>query len=199
MEVAARLIGEIGYEALTMTALSENAGASIGTLYDYFPDKQALTQALTLRYAEEADAHWKKLLSDLLPLTQGALADVVVDGAVAFVSERPDYVPLFSSPPITFRSPLARQHLRQVFANALRRTESKLSKERALLRAQVIVELIKSLLAMLKQVTPSHREVVTEDFKLLIHFYLLGLPRSAITRTVAARQVRRKDASGTKA
>ena len=56
LEVAANLIGEIGFDALTMTAIAEHAGASIGTLYDYFPDKQALGMAIMAQYTGGGDS-----------------------------------------------------------------------------------------------------------------------------------------------
>lgn len=39
-----------GYAALTTTRVSERAGVSVGTLYQYFADKRALTLALVERY-----------------------------------------------------------------------------------------------------------------------------------------------------
>jgi len=75
LEVAARLIGEQGYEPVTMTAVAENSHASVRTLYDYFPDKQTLARALAAQYAEEADEHWKQLLESSSILDRAALAE----------------------------------------------------------------------------------------------------------------------------
>ena len=155
-----------------MTAVAELAGASIGTLYDYFPDKQALAQALAAQYAEEADAHWRTLLSGSLPSGNDALADLFVEGALAFVSQRPAYLPLFGSPFVVFRSTAARQHLRRAFARALRRFDPDLTYDSALVRAQVIVELIKALLAVCKQVNLRNHSTVTAEFKRLVEFYI---------------------------
>ena len=172
LEVAALLIHELGYEAVTMTAVAEHASASIGTLYDYFPDKLTLAQALAAQYAEEADEHWKELLGGPLTLERQDLADLFVEGALAFVRKRPAYLPLFGAPFVANRSPAARQHLRKTFADALRRLEPSLTSDRALIRAQVIVELIKALLAVCKQLASKDREPVTEEFKRLISFYI---------------------------
>jgi AcrR family transcriptional regulator len=46
LEAAARVIGERGYDAATMTEIAERAGASIGALYQYFPNKEAIARAL---------------------------------------------------------------------------------------------------------------------------------------------------------
>jgi len=52
LDACADLIDEIGYEALTTTLLAERAGVAIGSVYQFFPDKRAVVQALTLRNLE---------------------------------------------------------------------------------------------------------------------------------------------------
>src|SRR5262245_63634784 len=52
LDACAELIDEIGYEALTTTLLAERAGVAIGSVYQFFPDKRAVVQALTLRNIE---------------------------------------------------------------------------------------------------------------------------------------------------
>lgn len=49
LDAAAAVIDEIGYERLTTAMVAERAGASIGTVYRYFPDRIALLQALGAR------------------------------------------------------------------------------------------------------------------------------------------------------
>ena len=52
LDACAELVDEIGYEALTTTILAERAGVAIGSIYQFFPDKRAVVQALTLRSLE---------------------------------------------------------------------------------------------------------------------------------------------------
>ncbi len=172
LDAAAELIGGVGLEAATMTAVAERAGASIGALYDYFPDKATLALALMARYAEEADAHWAAVLA--LPHTpaKDAFADLFVEGVLAFVRERPAYLPLLGASPGYARSNAARRPLRQTIAKALQTLQPTMSADRAFLSAQVIVELIKGLLSVYKQVAPKERETVAEEFKGLIRLYL---------------------------
>ena len=49
MDAAAAIVDEIGFERLTTAMVAERAGASIGTVYRYFPDRIALLQALGAR------------------------------------------------------------------------------------------------------------------------------------------------------
>ncbi len=52
LDAAARVVDEIGYERLTTAMVAEGAGASIGTVYRYFPDRIAVLQSLAARNAE---------------------------------------------------------------------------------------------------------------------------------------------------
>jgi AcrR family transcriptional regulator len=52
LDACAELVDEIGYESLTTTLLAERAGVAIGSVYQFFPDKRAIVQALTLRNLE---------------------------------------------------------------------------------------------------------------------------------------------------
>ncbi|MEQ8602679.1 MAG: TetR/AcrR family transcriptional regulator [Marivibrio sp.] len=52
LDCAADLIARDGADALRMSAVAERAGVSIGSLYQYFPDKSALIHGLAERYFE---------------------------------------------------------------------------------------------------------------------------------------------------
>jgi AcrR family transcriptional regulator len=168
LEVAARLFGELGFEAVTMTMVAEQAQASIGTLYDYFPDKQSLAQTLLARYIEEADVHWAESLH------QGTdpLSERIVDGILRFAEERPAYMTLLGAPVAKMRSPEARRAGRLTIARGLQRIDPSLSDDKAFLAAHVVVELLKGFLSTYQQVAPEDRPAVTEEFKKLMRLYL---------------------------
>lgn len=52
LDAAAEVVDEIGYERLTTAMVAERAGASIGTVYRYFPDRIAVLQSLAARNAD---------------------------------------------------------------------------------------------------------------------------------------------------
>ncbi|GAA1812627.1 TetR family transcriptional regulator [Luedemannella flava] len=49
LDACAELVDQVGYDGLTTTLLAERAGVAIGSVYQFFPDKRAIVQALTLR------------------------------------------------------------------------------------------------------------------------------------------------------
>lgn len=56
LEATAHVLRTIGYDALTTNKVSEAAGVSVGSLYQYFPGKDALVMALMLRVSEKQQA-----------------------------------------------------------------------------------------------------------------------------------------------
>jgi AcrR family transcriptional regulator len=46
------LIDEVGYDGVTTTLIAERAGVAVGSLYQFFPDKRAVVQALTKRHLD---------------------------------------------------------------------------------------------------------------------------------------------------
>lgn len=155
-----------------MTAIAEQAQASIGTLYDYFPDKQSLALALLTRYCEEADAHWAELLGKAGALTKTALADLLIEGILAFVRKRPAYLPLLGAPLSYSRSRAAREPLRRTIAKALQTINPEIGADQAFLNAQVIVELVKGLLALYRRAEPVDKDKVVAEFKKLMRLYV---------------------------
>jgi AcrR family transcriptional regulator len=155
-----------------MTAIAEQAQASIGTLYDYFPDKPALALVLITQYVHEAEEHWAKLLQ--LPPARGkaTIADTFIEGILEFVRERPAYLTLGGAPLAYARTKAAREPLRRTIAAALQNLKPSLPAEQAFLNAQVIVEIIKGLLAVYRLATPKERESVVTEFKKVMRLYL---------------------------
>jgi AcrR family transcriptional regulator len=49
LDACARILDEHGYDALTTTRIAHRAGVAIGSVYQFFPDKRAVAQALALR------------------------------------------------------------------------------------------------------------------------------------------------------
>jgi AcrR family transcriptional regulator len=53
LDACADLLDEHGYETLSTTRIAERAGVAIGSVYQFFPDKRAITQELTRRNVEQ--------------------------------------------------------------------------------------------------------------------------------------------------
>lgn len=75
LDSAAAVIDEIGYERLTTAMVAERAGASIGTVYRYFPDRIAVLQSLAARNIERLMGH---LSHELVAGRHASSTDAVV-------------------------------------------------------------------------------------------------------------------------
>nr|WP_236700595.1 TetR/AcrR family transcriptional regulator [Allosalinactinospora lopnorensis] len=53
LDACAELLEESGYNDLSTTRIAERAGVAIGSVYQFFPDKKAMVQALGLRYLDQ--------------------------------------------------------------------------------------------------------------------------------------------------
>ena len=122
MAAAAETFVEKGFEAATMTEIAARAGASIGTLYLFFPTKAALAQALAAQNAEELS----RCLEDLREPCRGLSADRIAEalfGALGrFVEAHPAYSVLVDMPgDDSWRRPIRvrrRQQIAALFAAA---------------------------------------------------------------------------------
>ncbi|MDG4851566.1 TetR/AcrR family transcriptional regulator [Mesorhizobium sp. M1A.F.Ca.IN.022.07.1.1] len=65
LAAAAALIAEQGSDAMRMGEVAERAGVSIGSLYQFFPDKRAIVWALAERYTAESQACISAALKDV--------------------------------------------------------------------------------------------------------------------------------------
>lgn len=99
-DAALAVFAEKGFEAATMTEIAARAAAPIGSLYQFFPNKDALADALIGRYAGQLGETLDALETALPDLSTIALADALLDifpsrrherdAALALVDSRPD-------------------------------------------------------------------------------------------------------------
>src|SRR5690242_3802866 len=76
LDVAEVLFAEAGYEAATTNEIAARAGISIGSLYQYFPNKEAVLHALAARYRDAIEQMYNNLQSpEVLKLPLKELID----------------------------------------------------------------------------------------------------------------------------
>jgi AcrR family transcriptional regulator len=64
LDACAEILDEEGYEALTTTRIAQRAEVAIGSVYQFFPDKRAVAQALALRNLEEFGARISVVMTE---------------------------------------------------------------------------------------------------------------------------------------
>jgi AcrR family transcriptional regulator len=106
LRAAGDLFAEVGYDKATTNMIAARAGISPGSLYQFFPNKEAITQA----FAADATAHLHQvyitiLSSEVMTLPLRAFIDTFIDRLVAFNRSYPGYLALELGS--TLSSPLA--------------------------------------------------------------------------------------------
>lgn len=89
LDAAEALFGAEGYEAATTNEIAARAGVPIGSLYQFFSNKEAILHSVAARYREAAGAALSAALTpDAATLPVAALAERLLIGMVSFGSER---------------------------------------------------------------------------------------------------------------
>lgn len=81
IRAGARVLGDRGWAQFTTNEVASVAGVSIGSLYQYFPDKLALVDAIRHRHLEDVLTVMRGLDQDGQPLDE--LIDELVRGMIA--------------------------------------------------------------------------------------------------------------------
>ncbi len=85
IDAASHVFAESGFEAATMEGIAERAETSIGSIYQFFPNKLALFNALARSYHEKVRSFFDVLLGDaLLALPWADIVDQGIDAFAAF-------------------------------------------------------------------------------------------------------------------
>ena len=82
-EASIQVLLSIGYRKLTTTRVAERAGVSVGTLYQYFPNRQALIRAVLERYLMEMSASIQADCQTLRGRSLDEIARGLVDAMIA--------------------------------------------------------------------------------------------------------------------
>jgi AcrR family transcriptional regulator len=155
-----------------MTAVAERSGSSIGALYNYFPDKQAIAFTLANQYSQELEAHWKPLMEQAEILTHAEFAGLFIERITQFVQKRPAYLSLLAAPIHFRRDPAARKASRIAIANAFQAKNPSLSKEQSLLAANLSLQIVRGMMTLYGEADSKGKVLVVAEFKKLLTLYL---------------------------
>jgi AcrR family transcriptional regulator len=179
LDVAAQVFAEVGFEAATTNAIAARAGMSPGSLYQFFPNKDAIAEALADRFVErlrETQAVFGPEI-EYLPLDE--LIDHVFDPLVAFHIAHPGFQALFTGSMVSPRLAAAVQSFLKAVvgrAEAMFAVRApRLTPERRARCARVSVELVRALLPLVVASDPADRDAMVAELKAAQRGYLAPL------------------------
>lgn len=143
LESATELFVEKGYDATTMTEVAAHAGAAIGSLYQFFPSKDALAAALLDRYGEWMEQSLAELVRAAESLSPGGLIDELIARRLERRPEREAVMALTDAPIAAGARARFSESINRHLAAALVAVNPQLTKGRAGVMASVVIQVLR--------------------------------------------------------
>ena len=172
LDAAAAEISHAGYDAATMCSIADRAGAAIGSLYQFFPNKEAVAQALRQRYCDEFERTWAPLARQARRGSLEELVNRLVDSTVAFIEQHPAFLALLDAPAAMHVSPAVRERFQRLVATFLLARRPRMAPEKARRLATVTLQMIKGMNFLYRDLAPRARRRYVEEFRILLLRYL---------------------------
>jgi AcrR family transcriptional regulator len=168
-----------GVEGLTIRRIAERAGVSVGTLYQFFPDKGSVVDAVARAYIEEFDALIEGLVSSAASGDWSDPVGRIIDSFVALYRSHPGYVALWSGrhlSPELARADEANNQLIAAGVHQVLASHAGMTDGPGLeLAVRVAVRTADALLQYAFSLSPDGDEAVLEELKNLLRLYLTSL------------------------
>ncbi|MFG2191716.1 TetR/AcrR family transcriptional regulator [Streptomyces sp. NPDC048639] len=104
LEAAASVFGQVGYTAASTNAIAREAGVSPGTLYQFFPNKEAIAVELGDRFLHRMrEAHTQVFTEANAALPLAEMLETVLDPLIEFNCRNPALLALIKSSDIPGR------------------------------------------------------------------------------------------------
>lgn len=180
LDAAASVFSACGYTASSTNAIARQAGVSPGTLYQFFPNKEAIAVELGSRLTRQMREHSSQALTpENASLSLAELLDAVLDPVIEFNCGNPALLAVLSADDAPGR--VAEEH-EALHADLLGRTEAlllayrpDLPAERATHAAAMSLAMFKGGLGLIMGHEGTERAAYTAELKSALYGYLAPL------------------------
>jgi AcrR family transcriptional regulator len=183
LRAAGEVFADVGYENATTNAIAAKAGVSPGTLYQFFPNKEAMAEALAADYASRnAAIHESVFDLNVLEMPLRELIDRLVDPFLEFRRNAPGFQALFTgavvSRELAERSQVLHQQMKQRIARIIHVRSPHLNAEAIQTSAETSVQIVKAMLPLALDGPAKQRKIGERELKLVLERYLAPLDRA---------------------
>ena len=172
LDATAHVIAAVGYDAATMCAIADRAGAPIGSLYQFFPNKPSIVQALRIQYVQKFEEMWSPLEVEAATLDLDSLVRKLIDSTIRFADENPAFLALLDAPSGTRSLEAIRKVIKERLAACLLACRPGLTQRKALELATVTLQMLKAMNQLYAEVPPQQKRSVVHEFKVAVLSYL---------------------------
>jgi AcrR family transcriptional regulator len=177
LDAAAIVFDEVGFEAATTHAIASRANTAVGSLYQFFPDKLAIFNALELRHVERVYVMWEKLTRP--EVIQLPFADFIhtlvtqVEQLFTKPTSRIVFATFFTSPKI-FKNIDASftQEVIQFAAKLFKMRNPTLTEPRSQILAEIAVNASNALILLSLRTNQTHSQEIITEIENLLKAYL---------------------------
>ena len=176
LQAAAQVFYEVGFDAATTDMIAKQAQTAIGSLYDFFPNKEAIAQRLCEQFCDDLRVLFEGILTDELvqvPLSQ--LIDDILDPLVQYHQTHPGFQALWLQSQGDPRLARMHQDLTEVLTRktawVFARRYPKLDEASALRSSQICIRTVQALLPLAGDGPAIDSQIIVE-LKTMIRAYL---------------------------
>lgn len=170
---AAAVFAEKGYDAATMTEIAARAGAAIGSLYQFFPTKAALADALLDQYMTAVRAHLDGIAAQAAAMPMADLATALCYALVTMRNANPALVVLIESGNIDPAMIAAiRKEMRRSIGAILHSRARALPPAEQAAMAAAVLQMMKAAAAMNADPTIAGRKAALAEMAWMLENYL---------------------------
>ncbi|MGV1790044.1 TetR family transcriptional regulator [Rhizobium lusitanum] len=143
LEATARVLARKGYDAATMTEIAVEANSSIGSLYQFFPTKPLLAEALHVDRLERLKAGLRNMADRSAGLSAADSGEAIFDALGAFIEQYPEFVVLAGRRDIPReRKAQSRAELKELIASVLRQAQPPITDDIGVMSG-IVLELLR--------------------------------------------------------
>lgn len=197
LKAAGEVFAEAGYDNATTNAIAAKAGVSPGTLYQFFPNKQAIAEALANQYAtQNQQVHERAFSFDPTAIALPDLISRTIDPFLAFRQNAPGFDALFMgmfvSPELAKRVQMLHEGLKQRLAQLLMRRYPQASQKIVQECAEVCVQIVKGLMPLALSGSAEQRRRGAREMKVVIERYVAPIAAAAEAGKQTASEQRKR-------
>jgi len=172
LQAAAAIFAEVGFEAATMRDIAERAGASIGSLYQFFPNKEVVARAVKTQHCQGVKELWASLVAVSAKTTTSRLVDQFLKVTIRAIEEHPAIIRLMDAPRSTDPAADIKESLRQQLVELFLVRKPRMSPIQAHRYAEITVQMVRALLWLYADSEASEREALVAEMKSALVNYL---------------------------
>jgi AcrR family transcriptional regulator len=172
LRAAAAVIVEVGYERATMSAIAKRAHSCIGSLYQFFPNKLAVAEAIRDQHIGAIEKRWIALSHEASAVNPEQLSSRLVSLQLEVVRSYPALLALMDIPP-TARTARRRELIRDRIATVLVAHEPRMSRAKAARVATVVQQISRGLLGLYTKADAEDKPAMIGEFKAVLSGYLV--------------------------